>query len=94
MVLDWLDVGGRWLGPPRGGGKGNREAQRKREAEKRKIARAKARAARDAAGEVVNKRGEDLPSRLKNGASWGSRSRVAGMRALSSGRWMLPSMAE
>ena len=56
MVLDWLDVGGRWLGPPRGGGKGNREAQRKREANKRKIARAKARAARDAAGEVVNKR--------------------------------------
>ena len=42
-MRDWHGDGGRWLGPKRGnpGSKGNREAQRKREAEKRKLARAK-----------------------------------------------------
>ena len=55
MPRGWLGNGERWLGPKRGnlGSKGTRDAQRKREAEKRKLARAKARAARDAAGEVV-----------------------------------------
>ena len=45
------------MGPPRGGGKGNQQAQRKREAAKRKLARAAAREARETAGKVAGKRG-------------------------------------
>jgi len=57
MAGDWLGDGTRWLGPPRGGGKGNQQAQRKREAAKRKLARAAAREARETAGKVAGKRG-------------------------------------
>jgi len=55
MPHGWLVNGERWLGPKRGnpGSKDNREAQTQRQGAKRKLARAKARAARDAAGEVV-----------------------------------------
>ena len=55
MPRGWLVNGERWLGPKRGnpGSKDNREAQTQRQGAKRKLARAKARAARDAAGEVV-----------------------------------------
>ena len=57
MAGDWLGDGTRWLGPPRGGGKGNQQAQRKREAAKRKLARAAAREARETVGKVAGKRG-------------------------------------
>ena len=57
MAGDWLGDVTRWLGPPRGGGKGNRQAQSQRQAAKRKLARAAAREARETAGKVAGKRG-------------------------------------
>ena len=44
MGKGWL-VGGKWLGPLRGGGQGDREAQTQRQVEKRRLARQVARAA-------------------------------------------------
>ena len=56
MPRTWVKGGEKWSGPKRGS-RGDRQAQRRREAAKRKLARAAAREAREAAGEVAGKRG-------------------------------------
>ena len=71
MAGDWLGDGTRWLGPPRGGGKGNRGAQTRRQAAKRRLARASAREAGKTAGEVADKRGR------KVNTLWRKRMRLA-----------------
>ena len=77
MGKGWL-VDGKWLGPPRSGGQGDREAQTRRQNEKRKMQRM---AAREAAGKPKSKGGRTPGSHSKQQcqkAAWMIRRRLHG----------------
>ena len=63
MGKDWL-VGGKWLWPPRGGGKGDRGAQYQRQLEKRRAGKLKRKCGRP---QGPQKRRWEGPQLLPNG---------------------------